>query len=136
MTQNCDFKNKHCCNPIIVPFNNPTVALNYFKNVDQIVHATSTAPVTFEQKLFDTKINSFSGSIFKPNVAGYYDITAATEYIARDNIGTVQLFIKNKDNIKVVESYQSFSSIEGIENTVSVTTLQFMNGTTDFLRVF
>jgi len=96
---------------------------------------TSTAgtivQVVFDTELFDTN-NAFNGTTFNPQVAGYYSVNASTVTGVTTLAGIVTCTLRKNST-----SYISKSSYyaAGYDVTAQLTTIVFMNGTSDTLDV-
>ena len=82
--------------------------------------------VLFDTETFDTNSN-FASSRFTPTVAGYYQINATVRFNGTFTSAGLILF-KNGANAGYLES--------GTANFVTGTSLQYMNGSTDYLELY
>jgi hypothetical protein len=94
----------------------------------------SNTKLLFQTEEFDTN-NNFASSTFTPTIAGYYQINAAC-YINATATITNALIQVNKNGVSYkLGGYASLST--GVAETgVTVNTLVYCNGTTDYLDVF
>jgi hypothetical protein len=115
-----------------VPVNGP--AFSAFNNLGQTLTTGVATKIINNTEVFDTNNNfdSTTNYRFTPTVAGYYQVTAAV----RDNTGVVNGFLGSS-------IYKNGSSISNMQGPVSaqglssiITTLIFMNGTTDYLEQY
>ena len=86
--------------------------------------------ILFQVENFDTNSN-FASSRFTPTVAGYYQINAAVAIIAASGISFVAIH-KNGAQFNIGTQFPNTAA--GAQFTVS--SLIYMNGTTDYLEIF
>lgn len=100
---------------------------------------TSLPSSTYVKILFDTKqfdtANCFNTSTYRytPNVAGYYQVTAALQYNGTSTTtGFVFLSVYKNGN-----SYITGNLITALQFAIPITTtLVYCNGTTDYLEIY
>ena len=85
--------------------------------------------VLFDTETFDTN-NNFASSRFTPTVAGYYQINATIRFNGTYTNGGMILF-KNGGNTGYIGTTASTN-----QNIASGSSLQYMNGTTDYLEIY
>jgi hypothetical protein len=90
-----------------------------------ITSATDTK-VLFDIETFDTN-NNFASSRFTPTIAGYYQINASVRFNGTFSQAGLILF-KNGSNAGYLEN--------GTGNIVTGSSLQYMNGSTDYLEIY
>ena len=82
--------------------------------------------INYATEDFDTN-NNFASSRFTPTVAGYYQINATVRFNGTFTAGGLILF-KNGANAGYLEN--------GAGNFVTGSSLQYMNGSTDYLEIY
>jgi len=90
------------------------------------ITSTVDTKVLFDTENFDTNSN-FASSRFTPTVAGYYQINATVRFNGTFTAGGLILF-KNGANAGYLEN--------GAGNFVTGSSLQYMNGSTDYLEIY
>jgi hypothetical protein len=102
-------------------------AFSAYQSSSQTLSSTTNTKILFQTEEFDTN-NNFASSTFTPTVAGYYQISAAFR-IASSTTGIRPMIWKNGSQYKI-----------GTEPTAaanaSVSTLVFLNGTTDYVEAY
>jgi hypothetical protein len=84
--------------------------------------------VTLGSENFDTNSN-FASSTFTPTVAGYYQINGSVNMNGTVSRMIVSIFKNGSE-------YLRGTDVNANINTASVSTLLFMNGTTDFVELY
>ena len=103
------------------------------KSGTQSITGGSTTKVTFDTKTFDTaSIFNTSTSVLTPNVAGYYLINVLLGF---GTTGTSAQINLNK-NGSLAMNAPPFSYNSSIGGQMALTTLIYMNGTTDYLEIY
>ena len=92
--------------------------------------ASTNTKILFQVENFDTN-NNFASSTFTPTVAGYYQINTGVAIISALGLCYTMLW-KNGSNYNV--GTQLANNSGGVQSTVS--SLIYMNGTTDYLEVY
>ena len=82
--------------------------------------------ILFDTESFDTN-NNFASSRFTPTVAGYYQINATLRANGTFTAAALILF-KNGSNAGYLQN--------GANNVTTASSLQYMNGTTDYLEIY
>jgi hypothetical protein len=95
----------------------------------QTLSGVTITVIAFNQEDWDTN-NNFSSNTFTPTVAGYYFISAGVRTNTAGGSEFVALCLKNG----VTFAHGSNNSATGISLSV-VSTLVYMNGTTDYLQI-
>lgn len=98
-------------------------------STNQSISAFSTTKILYNQEEWDTN-NNFSSSRFTPTVAGYYFISAGTRTGNAGGSEFVNFITKNGTTY----AHGSNCSATGINLSV-VSTLVYMNGSTDYVEV-
>jgi hypothetical protein len=101
----------------------------YSNSGTSCANAVSTK-ILFQVENFDTN-NNFSSSRFTPTVAGYYQINAAVAIVASSSLSFISI---NKNGATFNIGNQFPNSSLGTQSIVS--SLIYMNGTTDYLEIF
>ena len=112
-------------------------AFNVWKNTSQTITTNTDTKITFSDEEFDTN-NNFASSTFTPTVAGYYQINASAN-ISNDTVtferATIYIY-KNGSHYKRASWHGSSGSTPINDVTLCISTVVFMNGTTDYLEVY
>ncbi len=111
-----------------VPIGGPAFSA-YASSGTSCANATATK-VLFQVENFDTN-NCFASSTFTPTVAGYYQINSAVAIVTSAGLSYISIY---KNNAAFNIGNQAPNSATGIQ--VSVSSLVYMNGTTDYLEIF
>jgi hypothetical protein len=94
----------------------------------QSITANTYTKVTFDTEDFDTNSN-FASSRFTPTVAGYYQINGEIDL---GGLGSLLIGIfKNGSEYK-----RGTGTTSGTESYLSVSTIVYMNGSTDYVEVY
>ena len=93
----------------------------------QTITAGTFGKITFDTEEFDTN-NNFASSRFTPTVAGYYQINAEAD-IGGSGFIVMDLY-KNGSN------YKRSSGSSGTEVYAVVSTIVYLNGSTDYVEVY
>jgi hypothetical protein len=111
-------------------------AFSAYKSSNQSVSNGVTTKVTFDVEEFDTN-NNFASSRFTPTVAGYYQINANVYLTGTANTqGIIAVYIYvNGANYKQGGVYIN-NTTAGTSFGLLVSSLVYMNGTTDFLEIY
>jgi hypothetical protein len=106
-------------------------AFSATQNVGQSISAATWTKIQFNIELFDTAscYDNATNYRFTPNVAGYYAFNVTAESNSTSSIG-VSLY-KNGASYR-----RSYSSNPGIGATGHMTSLVYMNGTTDYVEAY
>ncbi len=112
-------------------------AVNVWKSSSQNISASTWTKATFDSEEFDTN-NNFASSTFTPTVAGYYQVNAVANL---SNItvainGTSVAIYKNGSIYKKAEWNSAGANIYINDTTQCISTVTYMNGTTDYLEVY
>jgi hypothetical protein len=97
-----------------------------YQNSAQTISSTTLTKVTLDTELFDTNSN-FASSRFTPTVAGYYQISATIAVGATTTGGGAYIY---KNGAIYSSSYQ------GSMNSSSVSTVIYLNGSTDYVELY
>jgi hypothetical protein len=106
----------------------------YLSAAQTVTNATSTK-VQLDTEVFDTAncFDSTTNYRFTPNVAGYYqfNVTQGAEAASALNYNYIQIY-KNgaQDSIAIYDTY------DGTFSFGSLSTLIYMNGTTDYVELY
>jgi hypothetical protein len=92
----------------------------------QTISSATLTKVTLDTELFDTNSN-FASSRFTPTVAGYYQISGSIAVNVSTTSGGAYIY-KNGVNYT--------SSFNGSMNSSAVSTLMFLNGSTDYAELY
>lgn len=92
----------------------------------QTISSATLTKVTLDTELFDTNSN-FASNRFTPTVAGYYQISATIAVGASTTAGGAYIY-KNGVNYS--------SSFQGSMNSSSISTLTYLNGSTDYVELY
>ena len=92
--------------------------------------STSTTKVTLDTEVFDTA-NCFASSRFTPNVAGYYQINGKIRVTGTGCTASVNIYKNGSQNI-----IGSYITPTGSVVFSVVSTVLFLNGTTDYVELF
>jgi len=92
----------------------------------QTISSATLTKVTLDTELFDTNSN-FASSRFTPTVAGYYQLSASIAVNVSTTTGGAYIY-------KNGASYTS--SFNGSMNSSAVSTLMFLNGSTDYAELY
>jgi hypothetical protein len=92
----------------------------------QTISSATTTKVTLDTKLFDTNSN-FASSRFTPTVAGYYQLSATIAVNASTTSGGAYIYRNGS-------AYTS--SFNASMNSSAVSTLMFLNGSTDYAELY
>jgi len=90
----------------------------------------TTTKVTLDTEVFDTA-NCFSSSRFTPNVAGYYQINGKIRVTGTGCTASVNIYKNGSQNI-----IGSYISPTGSVAFSVVSTVLYLNGTTDYVELF
>jgi hypothetical protein len=125
---------------ITVPASNAAMAVNgpafsAYCSATQTPTANIDTKVSFNTKLFDTAsaYDATTNYRFNPQVAGYYQITAAVCW----NVSAIAAYITTS----LRKNGTAYASVAVPQNAITqvaplVTALVFMNGTTDYVEAF
>ena len=105
-------------------------AFSAWQSVTQSIPNATATKVTFTTEEFDTA-NCFASSRFTPTVAGYYQINANLAYFFSSGVATTQLY-KNGSLYK----YGAFGTGTAIGLAQGVSTIVYMNGSTDYVEIY
>jgi hypothetical protein len=108
-------------------------AFSTFQGVSQSLNSGAYTKLTFDTEEFDTN-SSFSTALsrFQPTVAGYYQVNAQVAFNALISTTNIIGLFKNGSEYKRGNRLQAVGS-----NTyLVVSSLIYMNGSTDYLEVF
>ena len=101
----------------------------YASGTSSSVTSGTDTKILFDTETFDTN-NNFASSRFTPTVAGYYQINATIRFNGTFTTCALILF-KNGANAGYLNMTASTSA-----GVVSGSSLQYMNGTTDYLEIY
>jgi hypothetical protein len=107
---------------------------------NQTINHNTVTKLTLNTEVIDTN-NCYDPTTnyrFTPNVAGYYQITTQVVFnaTATRNYLFAAFIYKNGSSLSNATANLSITVGSGSDNTVPVSTLVFMNGTTDYLEVY
>lgn len=108
-------------------------AFRAYSNNSQNIASSTTTKIQFNVEEFDTNSNfdSTTNYRFTPTVAGYYQINLAVGFAAM-SVGEVILQINKNGSV-----YQFGSDVLGATTSItSMSTLVYMNGTSDYVEGF
>jgi hypothetical protein len=107
----------------------------YANNTLQTITSGSQQKVLFQVEEFDTN-NNFSSSRFTPTVAGYYQLNAEVRLDGSSGTGEIMIVIwKNGAEYKRGTN-QSGTSIATNFFAMTVSSLVYANGTTDYFEIY
>ena len=98
----------------------------YSSNTSSAITSATDTKILFDTESFDTN-NNFASSRFTPTVAGYYQINATLRANGTFTTAALILF-KNGSNAGYLQN--------GASNIITCSSLQYMNGTTDYLEIY
>jgi len=101
----------------------------------QTITTSVVTKVTFNSVDFDTNSN-FASSTFTPTVAGYYIITANAQISFSDSTGGLSSVYIYKNGSAYSRAGMNISSSITNTNYAAVSTVIYMNGTTDFVEMY
>lgn len=123
-----------------VTFPNTTIAntgngpaFSAYANVGTSCAGGSNTKVAFQVEEFDTN-NNFASSTFTPTIAGYYQINAGLVLSGNTNQAYGSILIYK--NGSLYKQGQSFQSSSGASPVVTVNSLVYCNGTTDYVEIY
>jgi len=126
---------------VVTPDNSGNIVLQYngaaapafsaYSNATQSVTSGADTKVLFDTEIFDTN-NNFSSSRFTPTVAGYYQINTTIRFNGTSPSQYVVYWYKNGASIGIPSYYNANLGTV----MVSASTLQYMNGTTDYFEIY
>lgn len=108
-------------------------AFSVYANVIQNPTLTTNTKVLFQVKDFDTN-NNFESSRFTPTVAGYYQVNAKVRGVVTTTFTGMQTLIY-KNGINQSASLLQ-ATLGNSYNSVQISEVIYMNGTTDYLEVY
>jgi len=112
-------------------------AFNVWKNTSQTITTNTDTKITFSDEEFDTNSN-FASSTFTPTVEGYYQINASANF-SNETVtwerATIYIY-KNGSHYKRASLNNTSGTTDINDLTFCISTVVFMNGTTDYLEVF
>jgi hypothetical protein len=108
-------------------------AFSAFQAVSQSITSGVYSKVTFDTEEFDTN-SSFSTvlSRFQPNVAGYYQVNSQVAFNALTSTTNIIGLFKNGSEYKRGNRMQA----SGNNTYLVLSSLVYMNGSTDYLEIF
>lgn len=111
-------------------------AFRAYRNGTQSISSTTFTKVALNAENFDTDnaFDSTTNNRFQPTVAGYYQINGAVN-IAPSSAPTRLLSFIYK-NGAVYAQGQDFNSIPGSGGTSTISTVVYLNGTTDYVELW
>ena len=98
----------------------------------QSISNNTATKILFDTVEFDTN-NNFSGSRFTPTVAGYYQINGSLQIAATGTYFLVAYLYKNGN---IVRSGPLINANVSAFPTANVSSMVYMNGTTDYLEIY
>ena len=107
-------------------------AFSAYKNGDQSISSGTLTKVTYSDEEYDTN-NNFASSRFTPTVAGYYQISAATDCAATALTRSLTVIYKNGSPYRYCGLWVVAASSEITSN---VSSLVYCNGTTDYIEIY
>jgi hypothetical protein len=112
-------------------------AVNVWKSSSQNISASTWTKATFDQEEFDTNSN-FASSTFTPTVAGYYQVNASANLSNTTNFASsTQVGIYKNGSLYKRASWNAAGGNTYINDTTQcISTVTYMNGTTDYLEVY
>lgn len=119
---------------LTLPSTTGTLAVNgpafgAYQNSAQSITLNTWTKITLDVEEFDTN-NNFTSSRFTPTVAGYYQINGSV-YVAGGNTTLLPGIYKNGSMFKQGTYLTVVASVD-----VTVSSLIYMNGTTDYLELY
>jgi hypothetical protein len=126
---------------VVTPDNSGNVVLQYngqsapafsaYASAAQTVTSGADTKVLFDTEQFDTNSN-FASSRFTPTVAGYYQLNTSVRFNGTSPSQYVLYWYKNGASVGIAAYYNANLGV--IFATAS--TLQYMNGTTDYFEIY
>lgn len=112
-------------------------AFNVWKNSGQNITTDTWTKCTFDNEDFDTN-NNFASSTFTPTVAGYYQVNATANLSnTTNNASSNRVAIYKNGSVYKAVWWNAASGNLYINDTLQcVSTVVYMNGTTDYLEVY
>ena len=108
-------------------------AFSAYPNVTQSLSGNTFTKILFQVEEFDTaSCYDTSNSSFTPNVAGYYQINARVRPNATNGEAEIAIY----KNGSVFRNGSNISVSSGTQNGTVVSSLVYMNGTTDYLEIY
>ncbi len=117
-----------------VMVNGPAFSATKITTAQTITTGVATK-VTFNSEEFDTA-NNFASSTFTPTVAGYYIITANAQISFSDSTGGLSSVYIYKNGSAYSRAGMNISSSITNTNYAAVSTVIYMNGTTDYVEMY
>lgn len=126
---------------VVTPDNSGNVLLQYngqsapafyaYTTGSQTISSGVLTKVTLDTERFDTN-NNFASSTFTPTVAGYYQINASIRFDGGSGTRAVIGIYKNGTSYSFSSDFvYSMSQV-----TIPISTLVYMNGTTDYIDLY
>jgi hypothetical protein len=106
-------------------------AFSAYATSNQTFSSGTTTKVLFDTEEFDTNAN-FASSRFTPTVAGYYQINSAVRPNVANGASGIYLY-KNGSQFK---SGTEVNVNSGTVNTMFISCLVYLNGTTDYVEIY
>lgn len=103
---------------------------------DQVISAGATTKFILSTEVFDTA-SCYDPTTYRftPNVAGYYQINFSTSNSQASNLNTRYSVILYK-NGAAYQQLLAYNNTSGDYQVVTLSTLVYMNGTTDYLEMY
>ena len=98
---------------------------------NQSITSATFTKITFDTEEFDTNSN-FASSRFTPTVAGYYQISASLDLQGTSATASQTAIYKNGANFKA----SGFGGITNGEVFFTITSLIYLNGSTDYVEIY
>lgn len=111
-------------------------AFNYVASISQSITPATFTKVTFASQVFDTTSGMFSSSRFTPTVAGYYQITGSIYFGATTTRASAVQTLIYVNGTSVASTVLNIATANQITATVQCSTLQYLNGTTDYVELY
>lgn len=111
-------------------------AFRAYRNGTQNISSTTFTKVALNAETFDTDnaFDSTTNNRFQPAIAGYYQINGAVN-IAPSTAPTRLLSFIYKNGASYAQG-QDFNSIPGAGGTSTISTIVYLNGTTDYVELW
>lgn len=93
----------------------------------QNVTTNTTTKISLDTEVFDTN-NNFASGRFTPTVAGYYQITAACQYLGT-NTPYLQIY-------KNGSAYTNAIGVSTANGAISIACLIYCNGSSDYIEIY
>ena len=111
---------------------NNAPAFSAYQNASTSVSVSTATKILFQVEEFDTN-NNFASSTFTPTVAGYYQITATSDYFSGATTGgnSFLSIFKNGSEFK-----RGVVNATALQPSLTVSALVYCNGSTDYIDIY